>query len=270
MSEKTDAQSGAPDRSADLSPALYVGTVGHARLRPRRNAFRYGLYFLWVDIEALDTLESSLRLFSHTGRALFSLRDSDHGPRDGTPLRPWIDAILRRADIDTAGGPTMLLAFPRVLGGRFYPVSFWYCFHADGTLRAVLAEVNNTFGEHHNYLLHEDGTPLSRSTLLHADKVFHVSPFIPMDARYEFTFSTPGPHLSVSLLDVVEGSPLLLAEVNLRRRSLTDMQILRTFLRYGPMSSRAWILIRLQAMRLLLRLRLPYLRKPSPPDEETT
>jgi DUF1365 family protein len=256
-------------RAAATSPALYIGTVGHVRMRPRRNAFRYGLYFLWAEVDGLDRLARSRRLFSHGGRGLFTLNDLDHGPRDGTPLRPWMEAILRRAGIDIEGGPVMLLAFPRVLRGRFYPVSFWYCYHPDGSVRAILAEVNNTFRQHHNYLLHNGGAPIDWTKALHAVKVFHVSPFIPMDARYEFQFSPPGERLSISLLDVVEGTPLLLAQVDLERRPLSDAEMLRAFLRYGPMSARAWLLIRWQALRLI-RLRIRYLRKPPLPAEETT
>lgn len=254
---------------SDTRPALYVGKVGHTRTRPRHNAFRYGLYFVWVDIDAVDPLDDSLRFFSHNDGGLFSLHDVDHGPRDGSALRPWIDGVLARAGIDTRGGPVMLLAFPRVFGGRFYPVSFWYCYHPDGSVRAILAEVNNTFKQHHNYVLHNDGDPIDWRRRLHATKVFHVSPFIPMDARYEFEFSPPGARLAVSLLDVVEGSPLLLAQVKLERRPLTDARILRTLFRYGPMSARAWILIRWQALRLL-RLRIRYLRKPPLPAQDTT
>lgn len=255
--------------AVDTSARLYAGTVGHARLRPRRNAFRYGLYFVFVDIDSLDTIQQSLLLFSHGGNRLFSLHDADHGPHDGSPLRPWIENVLKSAGIDTQGGPVMLLAFPRVLGGRFYPVSFWYCYHADGSVRAILAEVNNTFKEHHNYLLHDEGAPLRWGRTLHATKIFYVSPFIAMDARYEFSFSEPAERLAVSLLDVVEGELLLTTKVALERRPLNDATILRTFLRYGPVSSRAWLFIRWQAIRLISR-GIRYMHRPLPPAEETT
>ncbi len=253
----------------DTSPRLYVGTVGHARLRPRRNAFRYGIYFVYANIDSLDSIQRSTRLFSHGGSRLFSLHEADHGPRDGSPLRPWIETVLAGAGIETEGGPVMLLAFPRVLGGRFFPVSFWYCYHADGTIRAILAEVNNTFKEHHNYLLHNGGAPLRWRHTLHTTKIFYVSPFIAMDARYEFSFSEPEERLAVSLLDVVEGELLLTIGLALERRPLNDATIVRTFLRYGPISSRAWLFIRWQAVKLMSR-GIRYMRRPLPPAEETT
>jgi len=250
-------------------PALYVGTVGHERTRPIRNRFRYGLYFLFLDIDRIAETAASVGLLSYNRPGPISFHDRDHGPRDGSPLRPWIEEVLATADIDLAQGQILLLSFPRVLGGRFYPAAFWYCFHRDGSLRAVLAEVNNTFRQHHNYLLHEGGRALSWGGTLHATKVFHVSPFIPMDARYEFEFSEPDERLSLRLRDVVEGELLLVAGIALERRPLRSPQLLATVLRHGPMSSRAWVLIRWQAIKLLRR-GITYLRRPPLPPEETT
>ena len=248
---------------------LYTGIVHHERKIPRRNAFRYGVYFLYADLDELDELDRSLRLFAHNRWGLLALRDRDHGPRDGSPLRPWMDALLARAGVDLEGGRVCLLTFPRVLGFGFYPVSFWYCFHADGTPRAILAEVHNTFGDHHNYLLHAGGTPLDWKTRPEVIKAFHVSPFIEMDARYEFHFSEPGDTLSASIYDYVKGPLLLIAGVSLRARELTDAAILKTVLRYGPMSLRAWLLIHFQALRIVAK-RIPYIPRTPPPDEETS
>ncbi|MBW6467748.1 MAG: DUF1365 domain-containing protein [Anaerosomatales bacterium] len=248
---------------------LYVGTVAHERKVPRVNRFRYGVYFVYADLDELDALDASLRLFSVDRPNLFSLRLKDHGPRDGSPWRPWIDATLARAGIDLEGGPVRLLTFPRVLGFKFYPVSFWYCFHADGTPIAVLAEVQNTFGDHHNYLLHNGGAPYDWRSSPEKVKVFHVSPFIEMDARYRFHVSEPAERLSVSIFDYVKGPLLLVAAVSLGARPLTDGQIVRTFLRFGPMSARAWLLIHFQALRIVAK-RIKYVPRTEPPAEETT
>ncbi len=248
---------------------LYVGTVAHDRRIPRANRFRYGIYYLYVDLDELELLDESLRLFSVDRANLVTLRTRDHGPRDGSAWRPWVDATLARAGIDLERGPVRLLTFPRVLGFKFYPVSFWYCFHADGTPRAVLAEVQNTFGDHHNYLLHNGGDVFDWQSAPEMVKVFHVSPFIEMDARYEFRFSEPGEQLSVSLLDFVKGPLLLIAAVSLTARPLTDAALLRAIARYGPMSARAWLFIHYQALRLFAK-RIRYVPRTEPPAEETT
>ncbi len=248
---------------------LYVGTVAHERKIPRANRFRYGIYFLYVDLDELEEIDASLRLLSVDRPNLFSLRSEDHGPRDGSPWRPWIEATLSRAGIELQGGPVRLLTFPRVLGFKFYPVSFWYCFHADGTPRAILAEVQNTFGDHHNYLLHNNGDVFDWNSAPEKVKIFHVSPFIEMDARYEFHFSEPDDRVSVSLFDYVKGPLLLIASVSLDAKPLDDRSLMRTLLRYGPMSARAWLLIHFQALRIVAK-RIKYVPRTEPPAEETT
>ncbi len=254
---------------APVHSRLYVGAVSHERRIPRANRFRYGIYFVYVDLDELDALDAGLRLFSVDRPNLVSLWTRDHGQRDGSPWRPWIDATLAQAGIDLGGGPVRVLTFPRVLGSKFYPVSFWYCFHADGTPRAILAEVQNTFGDHHNYLLHSDGGVFDWLSAPEKAKVFYVSPFIEMDARYEFHVGEPSERLSVSILDYVKGPLLLIASVSLAARPLTDRALLLAALRYGPVSARAWLLIRYQALRLVAK-RIGYVPRTEPPAEETT
>ena len=253
-----------------MNSRLYTGTVGHKRTRPKENAFRYKVYFLYLDLAELDDLDANLKRFSHNnGRGLVKLRDRDHGPRDGSPLRPWIDALLAKANIDLEGGSVCLLTFPRVLGFGFYPVSFWYCFHADGTPRAVLAEVHNTFGGHHNYLLHNKGDVFDLSSKPTVDKVFSVSPFIPMDARYEFRLTKPSDTLHVAIYDYVEGPLLLVASLDLEASELTDANLSAAVRRYGPMSLRAWLLIHAQAVRIVWK-GIRYIPPSPPPDQETS
>jgi DUF1365 family protein len=253
-----------------VNSRLYSGYVQHQRRGLVSNGFRYRIYFAYLDLAELDEVDSSLRLFSYDRAGLFSFHERDHGPRDGTPLRPWIDALLARAGIDLEGGPVRLLTFPRVLGARFYPVSFWYCFHRDGTPRAMLAEVHNTVGDRHNYLLHNAGAPLDWNAAPTAVKAFWVSPFIPVgDARYEFRFSEPGEKLSVSLLDYVAGDLVLTASLQLAAEPLTDRALLRRFLSRGPMSVVAFALIVWQAARLLAK-GVRFLAHTPPPDEETS
>jgi len=252
-----------------VNSRLYTGFVRHKRTRPKENSFQYGVYFLYVDLAELDQLDSELKRFGHNRGGLAQFRDRDHGPRDGSPLRPWIDELLGRAGIDLEGGRVAILAFPRVLGFGFYPVSFWYCFHADGTPRAVLAEVHNTFGGHHNYLLHNHGDVFDWKTHPTTEKVFSVSPFIPMDARYEFRFSAPEDRLNVGIYDYVSGPLLLVASVDLTAEPLTDASIGRAVRKYGPMSLRAWLLIHWQALRIVSK-GIRYIPPSPDPTEETS
>ena len=163
----------------------------------------------------------------------------------------------------------MLLAFPRVRGFKFYPVSFWYCFADDGTLRAVMAEVQNTYGEHHDYLMHCSGAPMAWSERPVRIKAMHVSPFIEMDARYTFSFDEPDERLGVRIRDDVEGEPLLFAKLDLRRRRLDDDGLRAVVKEHGPMSLRAMRLIGWQALRLF-GMGIRFLPKPPAPAQEVS
>jgi DUF1365 family protein len=249
---------------------LYRGKVGHERLAPRENSFRYGAYFLLLDLDEIDEVAKEHRFFSHNKLNLFSLYDSDHGPRDGTQPRAWIDEVLAGADISLDGGRVMLLTFPRVLGFRFFPVSFWYCYHQDGILRAVLAEVNNTFHQNHNYLLHKKGQPLVWGEELTANKIFYVSPFIEIrPIEYHFVLTEPGDDLEIAM-DVLEDErTLLLARLRLARHELSDKTILGSFFRYGPMSLRAKFFIYWQALKIRSK-GIRTVPRPTPPKERTS
>jgi len=249
---------------------LYTGWVAHERTRPAHNTFRYPVYYLGLDLDELDALEATLRWFSHNGANLVSLWDRDHGARDGSPLRPWIERLVARAGIDLTGGRVMLLTFPRVLGARFYPVSFWYCFGADDSPLAVLAEVHNTYRDRHNYLLHNCGRPFRWDSRPTATKAFYVSPFIQReDVTYEFAFTEPGDELAVTLRDIVAGQQMLVSALTLRAKELTDTALLRTVLRHGPISVVALLRIHWQAIRLALK-RVPVHPHTPPPSEETS
>lgn len=251
-----------------MNSRLYSGWVSHERKAPKVNRFRYQLYYLLVDLDELDDLDASLRRFSHNGFNVAALRDRDHGARDGSPLKPWIEQICADAGIDIAGGRVELLTFPRVLGFGFYPVAFWYCYSSDGVCVAVLAEVRNTFGEHHDYLIHDGGQPLRWNVQYGKDKVFHVSPFLPTEGgRYLFRFSEPREKLRLSIHDHIEGPLMLVAAIDMEAKPLTDKELIRTVLRLGPMSARAWTLIHLQAFRIIGK-GIRYVPKPSKPSEE--
>ena len=253
-----------------VNSRLYTGWLRHERVRPKRNSFRYPIYYLGLDLDELHEVDAKLRRFSHNHGNLTSLWDRDHGPRDGSPLRPWIDALVARAGIDLTGGRVMLLTFPRILGARFYPVSFWYCFDRAGTPVAVLAEVHNTHRDRHNYLIHNNGKPLDWDSRPRMAKAFYVSPFVQReDVQHEFAFSAPGDELAVTIRDIVSGSLMLTAAMTLTAEDLTDAALLRQVVRHGPISVVGLIRIHWQALRLFAK-RVPFFSHTPPPAEETS
>lgn len=246
---------------------LYVSQVMHRRFPPVAYVFRYRVLHLWVDIDHLDTLARQLRWFSIDRFNLFSLRTRDHGRRDGTPWRPWIEARLREHGIELEGGSISLLAIPRILGYAFNPLSVWYCQHADGQLRAILLEVRNTFGEHHHYLLHAQGAPLPTPVCGEKPKCLHVSPFMDMDLRYTFRLSAPGARLRIDIQEWAGEQRLLVAQQHGHALECTDRHLLRRFLSMPLAAAKVMLLIHWQAWKIW-RNGGRFHRKPSPPAQE--
>jgi uncharacterized protein len=208
---------------------IYVGTVTHRRLRPKRHRFRYQVFFLLLDVDEIPALCARLRLLSHRRFNLFSFDERDHADGSDTSLRDWVEGHLTRAGIDTGGGPIRLLAMPRVLGYGFNPLSVWFCYHRDGGLAALMHEVHNTFGERHTYLIpvvSDDEPENIRQT---CTKTFHVSPFMAMNMRYDFRVHAPDERLSLAIRGSDGDGPLIIAVLAARRRELSDVALLRVF-----------------------------------------
>ncbi len=244
-----------------------IGSVRHSRLRPTAHRFAYPSYFLRLPLRALAKRPWPYKRLARNGRGLFALNDADHG--DGRPLLQWVDDLLAGARIKDADGEVWLHTFPRVLGYVFNPVSFWFAHRADGALRAVVCEVNNTFGDRHCYLLaHEDGRPLAWGETLTARKVFHVSPFCPIEGGYRFRFALAARGNSDRFVaridyDDVRG-PLLQTSIEGRLRPLTDRGLLRVFLSRPAFTFGVVARIHWQALKLWLK-RVPFFHRPEPP-----
>lgn len=242
---------------------LLRAKVMHKRLWPKVNRFTYGIYYLALPLHQLDQLQDGWRR-GYNRPALVSFHDRDHGPRDGSPLLPWIRTILQNHNLNEVDGPVVLMCMPRVLGYVFNPVSFWLCHDRAGQLRAVLCEVNNTFGETHSYLCrHGDGRPLGEADDLRAEKVFHVSPFLPREGDYQFRFSCARQSFGVWIDYFAKNGQLQLATsvlgqlVPLDRRSLR-----RAFWGTPLLTLRAIFLIHWQALKLLAK-GIRYVPKPN-------
>src|SRR5690349_9418878 len=135
-----------------LRSCLYSGSVMHRRLRPRPHRLRFGVFWMLLDLDEIDSLADGLRLFSRNGFNLTSFHARDHGDGSDIPLRQQAERHLRSAGIEPDGGRIELFCMPRILGYGFNPLSVYFCHRADGTLGAILYEVHNTFGERHSYL----------------------------------------------------------------------------------------------------------------------
>jgi DUF1365 family protein len=234
--------------------------------------FVYRIFYLLLDIDRIDPLDRELRWFSRNRFNLLSFRDSDYGRGESGGLRAWATSRLDEASIDIDGGRIRLLTLPRVLGHAFNPISLWYCEHRDGRLLAVIAEVRNTFGEKHSYLLPAPASSDASAAYQwsqHKDKCFHVSPFFDLVGRYQFELSLPGDRLRVVINETRDGAPLFDASLTGERCELSDRRILQQIARMPWMTIKVVVGIHWQALKIWLR-GARYHAKPAPPQSEIT
>lgn len=252
------------------------GQVRHVRRRPAVHAFHYGAYFLMLPMRSIQQQSVSkepAEIDLPINRAgWLSFHDVDHGdgrlPENGGALA-WLTEILDKEGIHDASGEVWLQTFPRVFGYTFKPVSFWYCHRADNSLAAIVAEVHNTFGERHSYLL--DAPQWGHTEV--ASKVFHVSPFCDVRGHYQFRFMRThlnGQERLVARVDHFdENGPLIetsmsgtLVPANAKalKRALWSFP----FFTFAVMARIHW-----HALQLWIK-RVPFFTKPVPPTKLVT
>lgn len=223
------------------APALYDAWVTHARTQGGDRDFRHGIYLWLVDLDALPTLPRWLRPFG-------GFRARDHlGDPDST-IRSNLDDFLAADGIDLSGGRVLMLANARILGYVFNPLTVYWCHRADGALECVVAEVHNTYGGRHEYLLRTDSNGNAR-----VDKEFYVSPFLTVEGYYDMSLRCPDERLSVGVTLRQNGRAALAASIRGVRRPLNSWQLLRLLLRRPFITQRTWALIHLHGIALWLR-----------------
>jgi DUF1365 family protein len=254
-------------------PLLGLGEVRHRRLRPTAHAFGYPTYFLMLPLRAMasrrEAGEADPSGLARNRWAALSFHDCDHGDGRADALA-WVDSLLQNEGIEDAQGEIWLHCYPRVLGYTFKPVSFWYCHRHDGSLSAIVVEVNNTFGERHCYVLR--GPQLKWGATLEAHKALHVSPFCRVEGGYRFRFMrSEGPQARtvVRIEHHDAQGPLILTSVcgelkpfsaALARRTLWSMPLMT----WGVIARIHW-----QALKLWLK-GVPFFRKPPAPQQFVT
>jgi hypothetical protein len=228
--------------------ALYECQITHARTDPVRNVFGYRTYQWLVDLDDLPRLAPWLR-------PLASFRAADHLGDPGASIRANVTGFLARQGIDTSGGQILMLAHARVLGHVFNPLTVYWCHRAGGELECVLAEVHNTCGERHIYLLRPDAR--GRAAV---PKQFYVSPFYPVDGGYRMTLPKPGPRLALTVvLDRGDGHPFV-ASVRGTRTAASTSALLRATIRHSWSTALVSGRIRWQGLRLYARGLRPHPR----------
>jgi len=248
--------------------AIYAGTVGHRRLKPKRHQLRYSCYWLLIDLDELAQLSEGLWLFSHNRWNIFSLCNRDHGAQTGQALRDYVETELAAAGLGCPGGAIRLLTMPRLFGFAFNPLSVLFCYDAQGTLKATLYEVRNTFGERHSYLIPVVATS-SGPIVQTCRKTFFVSPFMDMDLVYEFRLNPPGAALSLAIGASNADGKVLDAWLGATRQPLTDGALARLLFNHPLVTLKVIAAIHYEALWLLLKGIRPRPR-PRPPSKRVT
>ena len=239
------------------APQIFTAKVMHLRLFPKRNAFRYGVYYLVLPLPALPI--PSL---------LASFHPKDLGKMDGSDPLPWVQSLLALYGLDQKAHKILLVTMPRVLGYVFNPVSFYLCLDDDQALRAVVCEVHNTFGEQHSYLCaNPDHSPMTSDQWFEAEKVFHVSPFLPRTGSYKFRFDLKVDRLGI-WIDYYdqEHQKQLLTSLLGSLQPLTARSLRHAFFRHPFVALKAISLIHWQALILFVK-GVRYIAKPKQRDQ---
>lgn len=236
----------------------------HARHSPKQHALSYGVWYLCAKMSELPALWA-LRWLSQNKFNLYGLRDGDYGTAPRQSIASWPAAVKAEYALTEADGDVTFITMPRLLGYGFNPVSFWFYHDKAGTIRAVLAEVHNTFGERHCYLCrHGDNRPIVETDWLHADKVFHVSPFMNVSGTYDFRFKLSDTEVGVWINYNDNGQRMLSTSLTGHRRPLTNSRLFLAFFQYPFVTIKVIAMIHWHAIRLILK-GIRYNTKPQPP-----
>ncbi len=257
----TTALVGAPLNSTmlagtSLHSAIYEGNVRHRRYTPHAHQFGYRMAQLYLDLDEIDHVFDDYWLWSARRRNLAEFRRSDYHGDAAVPLSEAIRNCVEHAIKRRPTGPIRLLTHLRYAGFVFNPVSFYYCYQADGeTLDCIVAEITNTpWNERHAYVLPIDGAEIhGRTARWSFEKSFHVSPFIGIERDYRWRFTTPGDDLHVHMDVIHDGKREFDATLTLQRRPLDASSLRRVLWRYPLMTTRVVAAIHWQALRLWLK-----------------
>lgn len=233
--------------------ALYLGDVMHKRYGEIGYQFRYGVTSLRIDIDQIEQECQSLRWLSLNRFNLLSIHYKDYGDRSGKPWRAWAEGLLAEYGITKPAARIELVCFPRFMGYSFNPLAVWYAYDACDRLIAIIAEVSNTFGQWHHYVLSNANAPLPQTVYAMADKVFHVSPFLGMNCHYHFTFQAPTETHRIVIKQTENGQPILLASQSGKALKLTDKNLLKAAMKHPFNTLKVMGLIHWWALKILLK-----------------
>lgn len=239
-----------------MNSRIYRGWVEHHRRLPRPHRFRYRVFLMYLDLAETDELFRGRLLWSCDGPAVAWFRRRDHLGDPNLPLDNAVRCLVQRRTGRRPRGPIRLLTHLRYFGYCMNPVSFYYCFDEnDDDIEFIVAEINNTpWGERHCYVLDRRAGHTNRDRLrFEFLKTFHVSPFMPMDQNYRWTFRKPGPDLDMHMETRSDGKRQFTATMLLKSQPVTGSALAEVLFRHPLMTARVVLAIYWQAILLWLK-----------------
>ncbi|RFC68439.1 MULTISPECIES: DUF1365 domain-containing protein [Mesorhizobium] len=266
MSRARITTTAANGTAPDAAGTLYAGSVMHQRLKPFGHRFSYSVFSLLVDLDRLPELDGQTFLLCVNRPGMVSLYERDHVEQTGETLRQYADGLLGKAGFQKPAHRILMLAYPRIFGYAFNPISVYFAYDQNGALTALIYAVRNTFGERHSYVapvMHGESGPAGiRQTRA---KVLHVSPFMEMSARYHFRVLPPGRTVRLRIHEEVGDEPVLAATFNGDAVHLDSASLAVCLAKFPFMTLKVTLGIHWQALRLWFKGAKFHKSPPPPP-----
>jgi len=236
-----------------MASQIYMGQIMHQRFRPMQYKFQYQIFSLKVDVDRIEEESNSVLWLGVNRFNLFSLHEKDYGARSDKGWRTWFEELITSYGATQKPAKIELVCMPRYLGFTFNPLAMWYAYNSRDELIAVVAEVSNTFGQWHHYVLVDHGKPLQDKISATVDKAFHVSPFMNMNCQYRFKLVRPDERYRIGIYETENHKPLLNAIQVGKAVQLTSANLFKSALKLPFNTLKVVLMIHWWALKIWVK-----------------
>ncbi|MDC0182600.1 DUF1365 domain-containing protein [Nitrosomonadales bacterium] len=241
--------------------SIYKGTISHTRHLPKKHQFKYSICMLYVDLEQIETAFDKNFFWSYNKMNLASFNEADYYKIGNQKVFTSIKKLIKKRINTKVDGKIYLLTNAKYFGYCFNPVSFYYCFNKLNKLIVIVSHITNTpWNEKYAYV-HDCRNIKNGAKKFKLDKEFHVSPFMPMDINYKWTFTEPKDFLYVSMDNYQKNEFNFNATLKLTKKAWTPWALNRLLLKFPPSSLKTIFTIYWNAFILLIK-KIPFYPHP--------